>query len=192
MITSERLRELLHYEPDIGTWTWLKSGNGRRANLVAGRIDFYGYRNIGIEGRPYKAHRLAWFYVTGAWPKGELDHINGDKGDNRWANLREANRSQNEANKLVRSNNTSGFKGVSWSRDLRKWRAYISGKQIHLGCFDTPHQAYAKYCLAARQHFGEFARCYEADQLIIPRKVFEGRVLRNLLKATQREFTEAA
>jgi hypothetical protein len=110
-----------------------------------------------------------------------------DKGDTRWRNLRLADDSKNNANKRIQINNTSGFKGITWGKRARKWRAQIraSGKCYHLGFFAQPWQAYAKYCLAARRHHGEFARLYDDEVMIIPRKKFEERVLRNLLIATQ-------
>ena len=91
------------------------------------------------------AHRLAWFYVYGAWPNGDLDHINGDKLDNRIANLREATRKQNMQNVRQHKHNTSGVKGVAWHSQRNKWRAYIfvDYRQIHLGLFDTKEAAAA-------------------------------------------------
>jgi hypothetical protein len=101
-ITAERLRQLLHYDPERGVFTWLsrpaeRSWNTRFAGTRAGTINGLGYVVIGILGRRYKAHRLAWLYVHGEWPGRELDHINCDKSDNRIANLRPATRSQNIA-----------------------------------------------------------------------------------------------
>jgi hypothetical protein len=153
-----------------------------------------GYRHICIDGCTYKAHRLAYLYMTGEWPKDQIDHINMDKNDNRWGNLRAATRSQNMANTRARTDNISGFKGVVWMKRQHEWAARIgvNGKQIHLGYFDKPHVAYAAVCVASRKHFGDFARVYEADQLIIPRRVFEERVLRNLLIATQPDYARAA
>jgi hypothetical protein len=96
--------------------------------------------------------------VTGEWPTGLIDHQNGDGTDNRWANLRLATSSLNAANSRRRSDNTSGFKGVSRCRGAR-WRASIqlNGKFKHLGHFDTPEEAHAVYCAAAANYFGEFA-----------------------------------
>jgi hypothetical protein len=194
MLTATRLRELLHYDPETGVFTWAVSAGTACAGAVAGSLNNRGYRAIMIGRRYYAAHRVIWLWMTGEWPKHEIDHINMDKGDNRWANLREATHSQNNANSSTYANNSSGFKGVHWFKRHRKWQAgiRINGKKTHLGYFDTPHQAYANYCLAARKYFGEYARVYEAAQLIIPRRVFEERVLRNLLAATQSQFEEAA
>ena len=194
-ITAERLRELQHYNPDTGIFTWrVRTAKSVHVGDVAGYSFRNGYIRMKVDGHYYLAHRLVWLWVTGEWPAGDLDHINGNKADNRWNNIRLATRSQNMANIRAHTDNISGFKGVSWNKALRKWRAHIGvgGKHIYLGGFDTAAKAYAVYCLAARRHHGEFARVYEADQLIIPRKIFEERVLRNLLIATQPDYARAA
>jgi hypothetical protein len=194
LITAEILRALLHYEPETGVFMWLKSGKGRRLNRVAGQVATDAYLQITINGRKYSAHRLAWLYMMGEWPKAEIDHINTDRADNRWCNLRESTRSQNSANATKCANTSSYFKGVYWNKQRCKWQAQIevNGKHIPLGRFAHSYLAYAAYCLAARKHFGDYARVYEADQLIIPRKVFEDRILLNLLAATQPQFERAA
>jgi hypothetical protein len=112
-----------------------------------------------IDGKRYLAHRLAWLYTHGAWPHKLLDHRNRVTGDNRIDNLREATGSQNKANQLTNTNNTSGFKGVYWSKQNAKWQAGIrhQGKQKHLGCFNTKEDAHTAYCTAATQLKGEFA-----------------------------------
>ena len=95
MLTQERLKELLEYDPETGFFTRLigRSGPRARSGDVAGCDNGQGYIRIYVDGRPYKGHRLAWFYVHGAWPR-EIDHINGDKSDNKLANLRPATRSR--------------------------------------------------------------------------------------------------
>jgi hypothetical protein len=159
-LNASRLREVLSYDPETGAFTWLVStARHRRIGDVAGCVKD-GYRQIGIDGRRYRAHRLAWLWMTGEWPSAEIDHINGDPADNRIANLRPATSSQNKANARKRSRNTSGWKGVSWHARDRKWRAMIgvAGRQQHLGYFDCPAEAHAAYVRAAEHHFGEFAR----------------------------------
>jgi hypothetical protein len=156
-----RLREVLSYNPDTGIFTRLISTSNRvRAGDVAGYIESSGYRMIRFEGRQYKAHRLAWLYQTGVWPPHDIDHSNMDRADNRWCNLRYASRSQNKANMRARQDNTSGFKGVCWKMDHRKWQAQISigGKTLHLGYRDSREEAAALYADAAVKYYGEFAR----------------------------------
>ncbi|MCI0598744.1 MAG: HNH endonuclease [Beijerinckiaceae bacterium] len=160
MITTERLREVLAYDPDTGVFTWRVARGRQSAGPEAGSLDGRGYRQIRIDGRRYQAHRLAWLYMAGAWPKDEIDHVNMDCADNRFENLREATRSQNQANIRAQSNNTSGFKGVCWHKRDRRWEAKIMvcGRKKHLGYFDTPKAAHAAYVAAAKLHFKEFAR----------------------------------
>lgn len=161
MLTDERLREVLHYDPMTGDFTRLV-GTARRVNVgdIAGSTNGQGYREIMIDRRRYLSHRLAWLYMTGRWPIAQIDHIDIDRANNRWANLREASRSQNQGNTRVPSTNTSGFKGVSLDKESRKWRAQIraGGKKRWLGSFNTPDAAHAAYCAAAEKNFGEFAR----------------------------------
>jgi hypothetical protein len=115
---------------------------------------------LSIDGRQYAAHRLAWLHMTGEWPPADIDHANGDPGDNRWNNLRAATRAQNISNGRKRSTNTSGFKGVSWRSAKEKWQAAITvnGLKRFLGYFDDPAEAHAAYVRAAEKYHGEFAR----------------------------------
>jgi hypothetical protein len=160
LITAARLRGRLHYEPETGVFTnRVNRSSKARAGEVAG-TPCGGYRHIKIGGGQHLAHRLAWLYMIGEWPTHEIDHINGDRADNRWRNLREAGNSKNQANSFRRPSNMSGFKGVSWDNQRRKWRAGIKvrGRSINLGCFDSPERAFIAYAFAAWKHFGEFAR----------------------------------
>ena len=151
MLTQERLKELLHYCPDTGVFTWRINRGHVPAGRVAGSISDQGYRNVDIEKKKYKAHRLAWLYMYGVMPDGHLDHINRDKLDNRIANLREVTNSQNEQNKVSRRDNTSGYRGVVWHKPTKKWRAEIkiAQKKIHLGLFVNPEDAARAYAAAA-------------------------------------------
>lgn len=159
-LTAERLRELLHYEPETGIFRGRVTSGGRLAGDVAGYCSHSGYVEIRVDRRPYYAHRLAWLYVYGIWPSGGIDHRNQIKHDNRIDNLREATGSQNGANTGKRIDNTSGFKGVSWSKQSRRWQAHIRshGRSKYLGLFDTPEEAHAAYVEAAHCLHGEFAR----------------------------------
>ena len=160
-LTVDRLKEVARYDPETGAFTRIKKTGtktrvGQRMDLVNPR---WLYRTVEIDGRKYRAHRLAWLYMTGDWPSEEIDHINRAPGDNRFCNLREANRSQNTANGGPRRNNKSGYRGVTWHKPLKCWRAQIEtgGKGYHLGYFDDPEDAHEAYLSAAKFLFGEFA-----------------------------------
>jgi len=130
-----------------------------QAGYIAGNLSRNGYRRIKVLGVECLAHRLAWFYVLGVWPSQKLDHKDGDKINNRFANLREATVSQNAANKRLSSNNTTGFKGIR-ARANNRWRAAIEhqGQHISLGTYGSKEEAHAAYYEAAQRLFGEFAR----------------------------------
>lgn len=167
-ITADELRKLLTYDPASGNFTWLpregddphtRTFNTSFAGKVAGNVHKkLGYRVIMIYGRNFGAHRLAFLFMTGKWPNAEVDHINLDRADNRFLNLRHATQAQNGANRTKYRNNTSGWKGASRYRS--GWRAQIqvNGENIYLGTYRTPEEAHDAYCAAARQNFGEFAR----------------------------------
>ncbi len=114
----------IKYDPQTGVFTWVGKIENQWAGLQAGMIEKKGYRQIEISGHRCKAHRLAWFLMTGAWPKHQIDHINGVKDDNRWCNLREATNAENKRNAGRRADNTSGYKCVSWKDG--KWEAIVS------------------------------------------------------------------
>jgi hypothetical protein len=183
-LTAERLRELLHYEPLTGIFTWLVSTNGRViVGDVAGCVGEDGYSRISIDGRKYMAHRLAWFYVHGEWPGGRLDHRKNkcfaDKSDNRIANLRPASHSGNLANTGPSSNNSSGFKGVSWHKQLQKWAAQIehNGKRIYLGLYPSAREAALHHDMANRCLNGPFSYLNfpeeESDGVQLPDRVLD-------------------
>lgn len=152
MITQGRLKELVRYEPNDGQFTRVSNG------AIAGSIFKIGYVYLTLDDRKYLAHRLAWLYVTGEWPNALLDHINGSRVDNRFANLRLASYLGNSGNRGPNKNNKSGYKGVF--RSGRTWTAQISlyGKHTHLGCWPSQIEAASAYDLAAVKHFGEFAK----------------------------------
>lgn len=166
MITVSRLKELLNYSPETGKFTRIKfdvPGNRHLVGNIAGSFCSNGYHNICVDGRTYKAHRLAWLYMTGKWPNHQIDHANGNRGDNRFSNLREATNSQNQQNRGIQTSNTSGHKGVHYFPRKRPWRASIrrAGKQIHLGCFATKEEAAKAYADAAKIYHGKFAKAYD-------------------------------
>jgi hypothetical protein len=158
--TPEQVREHLQYYADTGTFVWrTKSSSRARAGSIAGTTNGNGYRQIGIGGRIYPAHRLAWCWTYGKWPIYDIDHINGVKDDNRLANLREATRSENMQNqrRAQSSNKSSGILGVHKTAK-QKWLAHIKlNKKLHyLGSFDTAEAACAAYT-AAKQALHPFA-----------------------------------
>jgi hypothetical protein len=164
MITQERLKEVMRYDPETGVFTWLIAvGRGpsrRQPGDTAGNDNHDGAIRITYNGEKYLAHRLAWFYMTGRWPKPDCDHQDRDRANNRWSNLREATHSQNLANTTVRKNSKSGIKGVCWNVKSRKWQASITVDyhQRSLGYFDCPAAAHLAYCLEAHKAFGPYAR----------------------------------
>lgn len=157
--SPERLREIIDYDPAEGTFRWAVSRRGARKGDPCGRICQFGYREIGVDYGLYRANMIAWAIMTGQWPDKDVDHINRVKSDNRWFNLRIANRSQNNGNEGLRTTNTSGRKGVVWDKDRRKWRAQIGvgGKVRNLGRFDKIEDAAAAYDKAAMEGYGEYA-----------------------------------
>lgn len=152
-LTAEALRSVLSYDPATGQFHWVKSG--RKAGCM--RPD--GYILIGVDGRLYLAHRLAWLWMKGVWPEVHVDHVNRVKGDNRFSNLREASVPQNMANSAARSTSKTGIKGVSWCASTRKWRATITvgGRQKSLGRHRELESAMAAYQAEARRLHGDFA-----------------------------------
>ncbi|HEY7298669.1 MAG TPA: HNH endonuclease signature motif containing protein [Xanthobacteraceae bacterium] len=168
-LTAEQVRKLLHYAPETGLFYWRVSRGGAAAGTQAGSPHAHGYVVIRLDGVNHYAHRLAWLYVHGEHPTEEVDHRNGNRADNRIANLRQSSRAQNAQN-TWRRYRTTGFKGVDWHR--RKWRARIvvSGTRIHIGYYPTAEKAAAAYDEAARLHYGEFARTNEMAGLLPPRR----------------------
>jgi len=154
-LTQETLKALLHYDPETGVFKWRGNRGAARAGDEAGVDNGTGYLRTKISGKSYLNHRLAWLYVHGCWPASDLDHINRRRTDNKISNLRLATRSENEQNKLLQRCNTSGFRGVSWSKSRNRWQASImlNGKQQHLGYFAAAEEASLAYrAAAARLH----------------------------------------
>jgi hypothetical protein len=165
-LTQEYLKSALDYDRATGVFTWRKRSdmprkwNAKHSGKLAGCVDDLGYIKISLRNKRYRGHRLAWLYIHGAWPKDLIDHINTDRSDNRIVNLREATKSQNAVNSRRPSNNTSGFKGVVYSKQHQKWIAQtaVGGKHIHLGLFDDAENAHVRYCDEMLTRHGQFAR----------------------------------
>ena len=155
-LTRERLRELLDYDPLTGLFVWKSDmKNGTKVGNVAGTVR-NGYIDIGVDGKQRGAHRLAFLWMTGRWPKDKVDHENGVSTDNRWKNLREANSQQNSCNAKLAKNNNSGFRGVSRHSMCSKYQARIKvcGKTYFLGLYETAEEAAQAYNGAAALCFG--------------------------------------
>lgn len=137
MITQERLKEVLAYEPSTGVFTWRIGRPKAAAGAVAGGKNWKGYCVICVDGKRYRAHRLAWLYVHGAMPESQIDHINHDKLDNRIENLRVVTNLENHKNMGLFSDNTSGYTGVSFCKAKQKWTARIKDGKVYrnLGYF---------------------------------------------------------
>ena len=165
--TVQELQNMLELDKETGRLFWKE-----RENAIAGwnercagketfiRVDRKGYKVGTLLNRHAKAHHVVWALTQGEWPTGIIDHMDGDKGNNRPTNLRKASPSQNNFNSKVYRNNKSGLKGVSWSKARNKWIAQIAanGCNSHLGYFDTKEDAHAEYCAAAAEIHGDFAR----------------------------------
>ena len=168
MLSQYQLRAILSYDPVSGSFTWLereptservRSWNSRYAGKRAEHDGPHGYQQINISKRSYYAHRLAFLYMTGAFPQKDVDHKNLNKADNRWENLREATKSQNQWNRAPNRKNKCGLKGVYLYHNGRfKAQASIGGKNRHIGYFDTAEEAHSAYRQAVAEHRGEFAR----------------------------------
>lgn len=156
MLTHEQLTEALAYDPETGVFTWASPRSKVQVGAVAGGATDRGYVKIRVNGRKYRAHRLAWLYVTGAWPEHEIDHKDGDKLNNRWANLREAQHVENMRNQKKHVTNTSGRTGVCWLTRAEKWFAYIGHGPtfVNLGMFTDFEAAVRARAAAERKYWG--------------------------------------
>jgi hypothetical protein len=162
VIDLAEARRLLDYSPETGEFLWkISRGGMARAGSAAGSIDTYGYRMIKVGRTAYLAHRLAFLFVEGSLPRQQVDHINGNKDDNRWTNLRHATHSQNCVNRTRPNRIGDGRRGVN--RIGSRFQASISirlagkKKRVHLGMFGTADEAHEAYLGAARKLHGEFA-----------------------------------
>ena len=155
ILTQTRLKELMHYDANTGVFTWrVARPAGVKAGDVAGATDAQGYRILCADKRYYKAHRVAWLYMTGAWPVPSIDHIDRNPSNNCFSNLRAATTAQNGMNRRLDARNTSGVTGVTWCKTSQKWRADIgeNGKIVRLGRFDTLANAIVARKTAEERH----------------------------------------
>ena len=137
ILTQQRLQQLYHYDPETGHFTRKFETVLNKAGTQSGFIRKDGYIQIEIDKRHYLGHRLAWLYMTGEWPKNEIDHINRIKHDNRYCNLRDVRRYINSLNKNIPKNNTSGHTGIKWEKKSNKWQVkfQMDNKIYNLGSF---------------------------------------------------------
>lgn len=154
-LTAERLHAVTHYDPETGLFTWAASVGKVRAGAPAGRVSPFGYVYFRLDGFNWYCHRLAWLYMTGEHPPHDIDHINGARADNRWANLRSVTRSVNLQNqrKARRGKSTDCPLGVYRAPGNRFCaQITVSGVLKHLGSFGSPEEAHQCYLAAKREH----------------------------------------
>lgn len=164
-MTAVRAREIFHYDPATGLLTWKESISQKsKIGHAAGGLNITdGYLQVRAENKLYRVHRIAWLYMTGVWA-GYIDHINGIRSDNRWANLRSVSNAENMQNCIKpHSNNTTGFLGVYFDKRKKKFRAQIMvhGEKVHLGTHETAKLAHEKYLEAKRIYH---PACYFDEQ----------------------------
>lgn len=160
-LTQSRLKELVRYEPETGLFYRLVSRCAQAPEgSIAGAHGGRGWLQFMVDRRMYKAHRLAWLYMTGSFPAEQIDHINGNRSDNRWCNLREATPYQNAINRARPRTNTSGVSGVTFYKRNGKWGAHITAhkQRCFLGLFDNIEAATQARRQAEIELFGEFRR----------------------------------
>lgn len=152
------IKDFLKYDPVAGSFHWIKDcGTRGRVGAEAKNYTVLGYVFIAFKKRKYSAHQLAWWWIKGAIPTNEIDHINGVKDDNRFSNLREATRGQNTRNSKTRKDSSVGLKGVSPDRGKFRGRITLNGVRIYLGTFATKEEAFEAVRAARRELHKEFA-----------------------------------
>jgi hypothetical protein len=159
-LTLEELKSELDYNPETGIFTRLVNRPKCKAGDTAGWLTCYGYIQISVKQRKYFAHRLAWFYMTGEWPKETIDHCDTVKSNNRFQNLRPASQSENNQNWGMLQRNKSGVKGVSWKKDKGKWRAHFNGiknKCVFVGYFSDLKTAELAMIAAREKYHQQYA-----------------------------------
>lgn len=154
MHTLEDFKKEMWLDEERGRFFWHKPGKGRRPGLQVGAFDVHGYGQINFKKQLYKEHRLVWLFITGEWPKGQIDHLNHDRRDNRFENLREVTNQENHFNRPLQKTNKSGVPGVWLDERMGKYRAFINvnGKRFELGFFEEKEAAIAARQEANREH----------------------------------------
>lgn len=156
MLTREMLASVLTFDPEKGRFYWVAgAGRGKPEGKEAGSFDAHGYGQINVFGKVWKEHRLAWLWIYGELPSDQIDHINHDRRDNRPCNLRAANNVENHKNRPMQNSNKSGFIGVHFNKNAKKYEAYITVDKVRqkLGYFDNFEDAVAAR-KAANEKYG--------------------------------------
>lgn len=163
---ANHLSTLLSYDKDTGIFTWNVPNGNKAKGSIAGTVMRNGYVRIGVNGKTYMAHRLAWMFSFGKFPIVFVDHINGIRSDNRILNLREASKAENTWNSSAYSNNRLGLKGVHFNSVDRKYIAQITvgGKRKCLGSFNDKYEAYEAYIKASKALHGNFSFTKRSEQ----------------------------
>lgn len=158
------VRAHFRYEAATGHLFWLKTLSRRAMAGARAGSGSHGYISVGFRGKQIPAHVIIWFLHTGVWPGKEIDHINGDRSDNRIENLRLATDSEQQCNRRMDRRNSSGVKGVYWNKKAGKWQAYITkhGRITYLGIYNSIDDAKAARARAEERLHGEFVRAPEA------------------------------
>jgi hypothetical protein len=165
--TVERVREVLSYCPTTGICRWKVARPGTRRGAIAGTLTSENYYQVQIDRKFLKLHRVIWVLMTGRWPDEMIDHINHNRADNRWENLREATHLENCRNRdPAKTKSKSGRVGVSWLSARGRWNAYIGihNRTLDLGCFEALEDAIEARCAAEKHFFGSFASFVEAAE----------------------------
>lgn len=154
MLTQERLKELLDYDPDTGIFLWKVSRYSECIGKEAGSVAITdGYRRIALDGKKYLAHRLAWLFVYGVWPTNQIDHIDHNKSRNKISNLRDVTNGENQQNQIKpQKHNHAGKLGVRHRNGKYQAQIKIDGKSKHLGSYSTADEAHLAYLQAKRKH----------------------------------------
>ena len=157
-VDQHLLKELFDYDQTSGKLVWKRPLSKRiKKGDFAGSIHSRGYTHVGIFGKTYKAHRLIWLYMTGSWPTLDIDHIDGNRSNNAWKNLRQCTRDRNCQNQVAK-NPKSGFKGVVQRGNSFMVRIRTKGKYHHVGSYPSAEEAAQAYDAASLKYHGQFAK----------------------------------